>query len=356
MAHTILLNFLVAALVFILISRKLFSFIKARHGGQGVKYKANIIFCGIIVISAVPVVFLTFNEFLMLTAVIMVSYFFRKKLLAFSEKTLSKKNGKIIFAGSVAAAVFVLWFGLALFYRTDFGMPIGVKNYLYHKYWEEFEVSGFFGATVWGHPTNQLTCYPKNGNPQTDAFNVARKNTLSVGSRRFASDNYYGIWIREDYEKYISTFIDDYFDEVKVYAYFDSGGLSNVKYMSDCFDKNTSLEDFLSFQRDNDKMRACNTVRLIIFLEKQPYNIEKENGESCNTATIKVYVPQDYYKNKTQNISKLANNLKSISNCIIIYIFYINANGKSDIGYTDILINCNGELYINNYIEEVLYG
>jgi len=30
LAHTILLNFLVAALVFILISRKLFSFIKAR--------------------------------------------------------------------------------------------------------------------------------------------------------------------------------------------------------------------------------------------------------------------------------------------------------------------------------------
>ncbi len=100
--------------------------------------------------------------------------------------------------------------------------------------------------------------------------------------------------------------------------------------MSDVFDKSISLDKFLKYQ--------------------------KENGESCNTATIKVYVPQDYYKNKTQNISKLANNLKSISNCIIIYIFYINANGKSDIGYTDILINCNGELYINNYIEEVLYG
>ncbi len=330
MAHTILLNFLVAALVFILISRKLFSFIKARHGGQGVKYKANIIFCGIIVISAVPVVFLTFNEFLMLTAVIMVSYFFRKKLLAFSEKTLSKKNGKIIFAGSVAAAVFVLWFGLALFYRTDFGMPIGVKNYLYHKYWEEFEVSGFFGATVWGHPTNQLTCYPKNGNPQTDAFNVARKNTLSVGSRRFASDNYYGILIKDDYQDFVEAILDDYFEEYKVDVDFNWSGLSNVKYMSDVFDKSISLDKFLKYQ--------------------------KENGESCNTATIKVYVPQDYYKNKTQNISKLANNLKSISNCIIIYIFYINANGKSDIGYTDILINCNGELYINNYIEEVLYG
>ena len=269
MAHTILLNFLVAALVFILISRKLFSFIKARHGGQGVKYKANIIFCGIIVISAVPVVFLTFNEFLMLTAVIMVSYFFRKKLLAFSEKTLSKKNGKIIFAGSIAAAVFVLWFGLALFYRTDFGMPIGVKNYLYHKYWEEFEVSGFFGATVWGHPTNQLTCYPKNGNPQTDAFNVARKNTLSVGSRRFASDNYYGIWIREDYEKYISTFIDDYFDEFEVHVRFDFSGLSNVKYMSDVFDKNTSLQKFLYFQKDENKIRACNFAFVNDYLKNQ---------------------------------------------------------------------------------------
>lgn len=276
MAKTILLNFLIDALVFTLMSRNIFSWVKTRYGGQGVKYKANLIFCGIIVVSAVPAVFLTFNEFLMLTAVILVAYFFRKNLFAFAQKTLSKKNGKIKLAGSIAAAVFVLWFGLALFYRTNIGIPIGVKNYLYHKYWEEFEVSRFFGATVWGHPTNQLTCYPKNGNPQTDAFNVARKNTLSVGSRRFASDNYYGIWIRDDYENYISTFIDDYFDEFKVYVRFDFSGLSNVKYMSDCFDKSTSLEDFLSFQKDEDKIRACNTADLTIILEHQPQK-EKKN-------------------------------------------------------------------------------
>lgn len=244
-------------------SRNLFSWLKARYGGQGVKYKANVIFCGIIAVSAVPVVFLTFNEFLMLTAVVLTAYFFRKKLLAFSQKILSKKNGKIKLAVSIAAAVFILWFGLALFYRTDFGMPIGVKNYLYHKYWEEFEVSGFFGATVWGHPTNQLTCYPKNGNPQTDAFNVARKNTLSVGSRRFASDNYYGIWIREDYENYISAFIDDYFDEFKVYAYFDSGGLNNVKYMSDSLNKNTTLYDFLKFQQKHEE--SCNWSNIYVY-------------------------------------------------------------------------------------------
>lgn len=295
MAQTILLNFLIAALVFTLISRKLFSWVKSKYGGHGVKYKANIIFCGIIAVSVVPVVFLTFNEFLMLTAVVLIAYFFRKKLFAFSQKTLSKKNGKIKLAGSIAAAVFVLWFGLALFYRTDFGMPIGVKNYLYHKYWEEFEVSGFFGATVWGHPTNQLTCYPKNGNPQTDAFNVARKNTLSVGSRRFASDNYYGILIRDDYEKYISTFIDDYFDEFKVYAYFDSGGLSNVKYMSDNLNKKISLNEFLKLQ--NKYKKSCNwsDIHIILYVEEINENelhdvfISFLNNVSTNVSSASIF-------------------------------------------------------------------
>ena len=120
-----------------------------------------------------------------------------------------------------------------------------MKNYLYHKYNEEFEVSGFFGATIAEHPTNQLTCCPKNGNTATDSFNVVRKNTLSVGSRRFASDNYYGIIIREDYEKYVSDIVSKYFDEFKVFVRFEFSGISNTKYMSDEFDKNTSLEDFL---------------------------------------------------------------------------------------------------------------
>ena len=81
--------------------------------------------------------------------------------------------------------MFILWFGLAGFYRTDIGMPIGVQNYLFHKYHEEFDVNGFFGATIVGHPTNQLTCCPKNGNPATDAFNVVRKNTLSIAKNSF---------------------------------------------------------------------------------------------------------------------------------------------------------------------------
>ena len=94
MAQTILLNLLVYALVFVLISRKLLSWVKAKYGGEGVISKANVIFCGMIAVSAVPVVFLTFNEFLMLTVVVLIAYFFRKNLLAFSQKTLSKKTEK----------------------------------------------------------------------------------------------------------------------------------------------------------------------------------------------------------------------------------------------------------------------
>lgn len=192
------------------------------------------------------------------------------------KKILSKKFGKLLATGSVFLFVFVLWFGLAVFYRTDIGMPIGVQNYLFHKYHEEFDVNGFFGATIAGHPTNQLTCCSKNGNPATDAFNVVRKNTFSIGSRRFASDNYYGIIIREDYEKYVSDIVSKYFDEFKVFVRFEFSGLSNTKYMSDEFDKNTSLEDFFNYQKNSDNIRACNTANLAIMLEHQPL-IKEQN-------------------------------------------------------------------------------
>lgn len=193
------------------------------------------------------------------------------------KKILSKKFGKLLATGSVFLFVFVLWFGLAVFYRTDIGMPIGVQNYLFHKYHEEFDVNGFFGATIAGHPTNQLTCCPKDGNPTTDAFNVVRKNTFSIGSRRFASDNYYGIIIRDDYEKYVSDIVSKYFDEFKVFVRFEFSGLSNTKYMSDEFDKNTSLEDFFNYQKNSDNIRACNYASIDIFLKEQPAFRDKDN-------------------------------------------------------------------------------
>lgn len=202
--------------------------------------------------------------------------YIQKKISEILKGILSKKYGKAKAAGSIFVSIFALWFWLAVFYRTDIGMPIGVQNYLYHKYGEEFDVNGFFGATIAGHPTNQLTCCPKNGNPATDSFNVVRKNTLSIGSRRFASDNYYGIIIRDDYEKYISTYIDDYFDDFSVHVYFDFSGLSNTKYMSDEFDKNTSLEEFLDFQLNEDNIRACNFATVIIELKYQPTIEEKD--------------------------------------------------------------------------------
>ena len=189
---------------------------------------------------------------------------------------LSGKYGKLKAAGFTVAAVFALWLGLAVFYKTDIGIPIGVKNYLYHKYNEEFDVDGYFGVKIAGNPQNQLTCCPKNGNPQTDSFNVVRKKNLSVGSRLFASDNYYGIIIREDYEEYISTFIDDYFDDFTVKVYFETSGLSNAKYMSDELNKSTSLADFLEYQKNDNNIRGCNYAIVIITLKQQPTITEKE--------------------------------------------------------------------------------
>lgn len=267
---------LLAILFFVLVFRDYVQLLKRQKSAPNGKIKAAVI-CVLTILSvSAAVILLTLFEFILIMVILFAAWIFRKKLSVFTKNTLCKKNGKLKLAGVSAGAAFVLWFGLALFYRTDIGMPIGVKNYLYHKYGEEFEVSGFFGATVWGHPTNQLTCCPKNGNPQTDAFNVARKNTLSVGSRRFASDNYYGILIREDYENYISTFIDDYFDEFKVYAYFDSSGLSNVKYMSDRLNKNTSLDEFLKYQQKYEE--SCNWSDIFITV----YADEFYESELCD--------------------------------------------------------------------------
>ncbi len=276
-----MLNYLVklclTILLFILVYHKFFNYIKMLKNTAYGKIKTAAVCISALLSAAAAVILLTLFEFVLVAVLFAVAWFGRKKLSTFANGILCRKKGKLKLAGISAAVIFLLWFGLALFYRTDIGMPIGVKNYLYHKYGEEFDVSGFFGATVWGHPTNQFTCCPKSENSQTDSFNVTRKNTLSIGSRLFASDNYFGVLIREDYENYISTFIDDYFDEFKVYVRFDSSGLSNVKYMSDCFDKSTSLEDFLSFQRNENKIRACNTAKLIVFLDKQPEIAEKDN-------------------------------------------------------------------------------
>ena len=256
-------------------------------------------------LSPIMVIFLTLFEVVFCIMIVLIAYLFRKKLQKVFEKILSQKLGKIKAVGVILASVVVLWFGLAVFYRTDIGMPIGVQNYLYHKYHEEYDVNGFFGATIAGRPTNQLTCCPKNGNPATDAFNVVRKNTLSIGSRRFASDNYYGIIIRDDYEKYVSDIVSKYFDDAKVYAFFDYSGIGNSKYMSDEFDKNTSLENFFDFQHIN--QNGCNSVYIYIYafsdISVQDAEIINDNlindileNISLASVNLKIFNDDEFYK------------------------------------------------------------
>lgn len=290
--------------------------------------KLKPVITGIIAAAAgtAAVFLLTLFEVIFCLVVICAVFLFRKKIWAFYQKLIHGKYGKLKTVGCTAAAAFVLWFGLAVFYRTDIGMPIGVQNYLFHKYNEEFEVSGFFGATIAGHPTNQLTCCPKNGNKATDCFNVARKNTLSIGSKRFASDNYYGIIIRDDYEKYISDILDDYFDEFTLNIAFDWSGISNVKYMSDDLNKSMSLDDFFEYQM--------------------------KNGDAHNTVRLIINFPPDYYYSHRESVNSLVEELSKKNRCFIAYLDYGYRIDDSYIGYIYVLINSNGEIFIDDCILE----
>lgn len=208
----------------------------------------------------------TIFEFMIGFAIALLLYVLRKRIGKLFTKLWATKMGKATAVSIILLSPAVFWLALALFYRTPLGMPIGVKNYLYHKYDEEFEIAGFWAATPAGHPINEFTCWPKNGNKQTDSFNVVRKNTLSVGSRSFASDNYYGVFIRHDYENFVSELLAQYFEDFEVEVNFNWSGLSNTLYMSDELDKTFTLNEFLEFQ--------------------------KVNGESCNTAEIKIIFQQ----------------------------------------------------------------
>ena len=314
---TYLVNALLVMLMLVLFGRKLVGWLKERK--IWLKIAIPVL---ILAFSAVDIFFLTLFETLFCMVIILIVFLFRKDIFGFLKRVSGKKLGKLMATGCVLIGVFGIWLSLAVFYRTDIGMPIGVKNYLYHKYNEEFDVNGFMGVKIKGSSTNKLTCCPKKGNPATDSFNVERKKNLSIGSRRFASDNYYGIIIREDYEKFISEILSEYFDEFQLYVNFNWSGLSNVKYMSDHLDKSTSLDEFLKFQ--------------------------KESGESCNIVTIENFVPENCRNDKSQYISEIAEKLKNYSGGIIMYIFYCDENGKSS-GYTDIQINNKGNIYIYEY-------
>lgn len=240
----LLIKIILTALAVVLMSRAYIDWIKVNRARKSgiIKIVLSIIFICFFIYAQLFKT--TIFEFMIGFAIALLLYVLKKRIGKLFTKLWATKKGKATAVSIILLFPAVFWLALALFYRTPLGMPIGVKNYLYHKYDEEFEMAGFWAATPAGHPINEFTCWPKNGNKQTDSFNVVRKNTLSVGSRNFASDNYYGIIIREDYENYISEIVSQYFDEFKVYAYFNFSGLSNTSYMSDEFDKKTTLNDF----------------------------------------------------------------------------------------------------------------
>ena len=322
-----LFKIILTVLLLALMSRAYFGWIKSKKDS---KYGIAAIMASAVLIGLLIYVELfrtTLFEFLLFLAIAMLLFVFRKRIGGFLKKLSSQKRGKIKVTAAVMLFPVGIWLALALFYRTPLGMPIGVKNYLYHKYDEEFEMAGFWAATPAGHPINEFTCWPKNGNKETDSFNVVRKNTLSVGSRNFASDNYYGVFIREDYKKFINDLLAQYFDEFEVEVNFNWSGLSNTLYMSDELDKTFTLNQFLEFQ--------------------------KVNGESCNIANATVVLPSIYKENdKTQLlVSTIADNILMHTRYLIIdFVFTNDTLQMYKSGYIHLIINGIGEKEINMHI------
>jgi len=86
-------------------------------------------------------------EFLLGFSIILLLFAFRKRISKLFAKLCNSKFGKVKAVSMILLFPVGIWLALALFYRTPLGMPVGVKNYLYHKYVEEFEMASFGAAT-----------------------------------------------------------------------------------------------------------------------------------------------------------------------------------------------------------------
>ena len=318
-----ILNTMVILLTLMLYRRKACGFIK-NSLSSGRKAAAVLLPVGILLACAAVIIFLTFFEACFICAAAAVGFFLRHRLADIFRAQYARKHGRLHAAKTAGIICLSLWLWLALFYRTEIGEPIGMKNYLYHKYNEEFKFLG-----VRPDKTNN-GFYPINGDRKEDCFNLVRKKYLSVGSRLFASDNYYGIIIRDDYQAFCKEIIEKYYgnaDDVVVTVRFDFSGLSNLEYMSDELDRSTSLEEFFKFQ--------------------------KENPSSHNSADITVRLPTSYFGlAETQDmILGLTNGLAEKTNCVSINFVYDKAKDYG-LGYTHAIISYYGEVEI--YSEENL--
>ena len=83
--------------------------------------KAIPILAGILAlaISPIMVIFLTLFEVLFCLSVVVIVFLLRKPISSFIKKKSIQKLGKLKVVGCILASVVVLWFGLAVFYRTE---------------------------------------------------------------------------------------------------------------------------------------------------------------------------------------------------------------------------------------------
>ena len=315
-----ILNTMVVLLTLMLYRRSAVSFIKGKWAADK-KAAAVSVSVGTALLCGAVIYFLTFFEACFVSVVASVGFLMRYTLLEIFKAQYARKHGKLHVVKAVCIICFSFWLGLAWFYKTDIGVKTGLKNYLYHKYHEEFKYIGVKPDGV------NYGFYPINGERDTDTFNVVRKRWLSVGSRLFASDNYYGIIIRDEYRDFCKKLINKYCDDAYVPSVrFKWSGFLNTQYMSDKFDKHTSLDEFLNYQ--------------------------KKMGKGCNVAELTVKFPASYFgSDSTQKIIyEFTNELADITHCVIIdFVYEKNGDNK---GYTYATINAYGEAKIYNNEEK----
>jgi hypothetical protein len=134
-----------------------------------------------------------------------------------------------IVAGLAVAIALLLQLGGKMYAETlvmpkDDAVKYEMRRHLEQKYgYIEFEESSFYHESIFiigiGYRWN---LYLAGGDPRTDDFFVYKDD-----KNRSIADSYYGLLIREDYEKMVKEVADRVFDDCKVYCHFQSYAFSD---------------------------------------------------------------------------------------------------------------------------------
>ncbi|MFD3262200.1 hypothetical protein ACE3MQ_26750 [Paenibacillus lentus] len=142
--------------------------------------------------------------------------------------------------------------------------------HLEEKYGEEF-VPLSFNSSNWAYGYDSLYAYPKKGS-EKDNFEV--RGTKKKEGTYAIHDGYFGIFIKPQYEKVMSGFVSEIYDEFKLYTNFGDGVLP------DRLNKDTPFEEIY----DKDELFSSDTV--VFVKEASAKGID--DGESLHKIAVQM--------------------------------------------------------------------